>query len=530
VKQPINRLLMLGKRGLGGPIFQRIGQRLYAIGPPGNRTGIRVLGGLSASSTEGTNPAALTITIDATNEDGDPLAWSLSESLTWASFSPTSGTGETSVTVTLDPVGAGLAPGAYEGEFTITAAGAENSPYTGTLRMTYYATPVLAVTPVSLDFGLITEGDGFPVAQTLTVSNHAAPAGPMPFTAAGPVWLDVSQSGATVTVRPNTDVVGTYSDDVTITAASASNSPWVVPVTFDVQAPATIVLSESTLAFAAETGGAPANQTVTVTNGGDAPLSFTVSDNAPWLTVTPTSGTDGQVLTVSCSAQANVGNYSATITISDQSASNSPQTIAVSYTVSEPAGVIWEDDFDRADATGIANVGNGWEVATFATGHADLNIVSGALQIVGGSGYGLTFNPANGLAPSDFLLEVDIPSLTDSTYFGVCLRYDNVTNEGAKVIFTANDVTLNIGSTLGPSVDSVASTTHTAPAAGWSQSGPNTLGIKVEGASFELYLNGVLWKSATLSIDTYEGAGKAIGFCGEADNRFWNAIRILPLP
>ena len=187
---------MLGKRGLGGPIFQRVGQRLYMIGPPGNRTGIRVLGGLSASSTEGANPAALTITIDATDEDGESLAWSISESLAWASFSPSSGTGETSVTVTLDPVGAGLAPGEYEGEFTITAAGAENSPYTGTLRLTYYATPVLAVSPVSLDFGSVLVSDPLPVAQTLTVSNDAVPAGLMPFTVSGPSWLDVVQQGS----------------------------------------------------------------------------------------------------------------------------------------------------------------------------------------------------------------------------------------------------------------------------------------------------------------------------------------------
>jgi hypothetical protein len=236
MKQPINRLLMLGKRGLGGPFFQRVGQRLYMIGPPGNRTGIRVSGGLSASSIEGANPAALTLVVNATDENGDPVAWSLSESLAWASFLPISGTGETSVTVTLDPVGAGLAPGAYEGEFTITAAGAENSPYTGTLRLTYYATPVLAVAPVSLDFGLITEGDGLPAAQTLTVSNSASPTGPMSFTAAGPSWLDVSQSGAKVTVRPNTTVPGSYSGNITITSASASNSPWVVSVTFEVQA------------------------------------------------------------------------------------------------------------------------------------------------------------------------------------------------------------------------------------------------------------------------------------------------------
>jgi hypothetical protein len=41
MKQRINRLLMLGKRGLGGPLFQRIGSSLYGIGSPGKRHGIQ---------------------------------------------------------------------------------------------------------------------------------------------------------------------------------------------------------------------------------------------------------------------------------------------------------------------------------------------------------------------------------------------------------------------------------------------------------------------------------------------------------
>ncbi|MFN2200284.1 MAG: phage tail tube protein, partial [Caldilineaceae bacterium] len=314
--------------------------------------GICVSGVLSASSTEGTNPDALTLIINATDDNGDPIAWSISESLTWASFSPASGTGTTSVTVTLDPTGVSLAPGTYEGEFVITAAGAANSPYTGTLSLTHYATPVLNVTPVSLDFGQIIEGDGLPAARTLTVTNSASPAGPMTFTAAGPSWLTVSQSGATVTVRPNTGAIGTYSDDVTITSASASNSPWTVPVTFDVQEqPAIIVLSASSLLFAAEPDSAPANQTVTVTSGGTTPVNFTVSDDAPWLTVVPTSGTDGQVLTISCSAQAVEDTYNATITVTDPAAINSPQTIAVNYAVS--VNPIVGENLNSADAMSL---------------------------------------------------------------------------------------------------------------------------------------------------------------------------------
>ncbi|MFN2202608.1 MAG: N,N-dimethylformamidase beta subunit family domain-containing protein [Caldilineaceae bacterium] len=98
-----------------------------------------------------------------------------------------------------------------------------------------------------------------------------------------------------------------------------------------------IIPSTSLLSFSAFTDAAPAAQTVTITNGGDFPLNFTVSDDAAWLTVAPTTGTDGTVLTISCAAQANAGTNNATITITDAAASNSPQTIAVNYVVSAVA-------------------------------------------------------------------------------------------------------------------------------------------------------------------------------------------------
>ena len=126
---------------------------------PPTRNGISVSGGLSASSVEDTNPDALTITINATDAGGEPLAWSISESLAWASFSPASGTGETSVTVTLDPVGAGLTPGEYEGEFTINAEGAENTPYTGTLSLTVLP-PGLYILLEDGSFLLLEDGSG----------------------------------------------------------------------------------------------------------------------------------------------------------------------------------------------------------------------------------------------------------------------------------------------------------------------------------------------------------------------------------
>ena len=62
-------------------------------------------------------------------------------------------------------------------------------------------------------------------------------------------------------------------------------------------APPAIGASPTKFSFTATQGGAnPANQTLSISNTGDGTLSWTASDNAPWLTVSPASGTgDGAV-------------------------------------------------------------------------------------------------------------------------------------------------------------------------------------------------------------------------------------------
>jgi hypothetical protein len=81
-------------------------------------------------------------------------------------------------------------------------------------------------------------------------------------------------------------------------------------------------------------------------------LDFTVSDNATWLTVTPTSGTDGTSLTVSCAAQSVEDTYNGTITITDPAASNSPQTVSVGYTVAAVTGEVFYTGDPTPPSTG----------------------------------------------------------------------------------------------------------------------------------------------------------------------------------
>src|SRR5262249_5404866 len=62
----------------------------------------------------------------------------------------------------------------------------------------------------------------------------------------------------------------------------------------------TIGVSPASLSFTATAGGSnPANQTINITNTGGGTLNFTASDDAPWLTVSPASGTAPSTLTAS---------------------------------------------------------------------------------------------------------------------------------------------------------------------------------------------------------------------------------------
>lgn len=108
--------------------------------------------------------------------------------------------------------------------------------------------------------------------------------------------------------------------------------------------PARIVLSQSSISFTVEQGqSAPAPATVSISNGGEESLtgvSVSISYGTiatGWLTATlsGTSAPCNLTLTIS-STNFTPGNHSATVSVSGAGASNSPQTIQVSFTVTAP--------------------------------------------------------------------------------------------------------------------------------------------------------------------------------------------------
>lgn len=104
-------------------------------------------------------------------------------------------------------------------------------------------------------------------------------------------------------------------------------------------APPTIALDPSGFSFNAQQGKKEAlKATLNISNSGDSAMDWSLSTNAKWLNLYPTNGrikpreVDQVKLTVDASGM-RTGSYSSTITISAPGASNTPQTVPVSLTV-----------------------------------------------------------------------------------------------------------------------------------------------------------------------------------------------------
>jgi uncharacterized protein (TIGR03437 family) len=180
----------------------------------------------------GDAPAAQSVQI--ANAGTGTLAWTATASETWMSVSPASGTAPSTLSVAISP--AGLSAGTYTGSVQIASAGAANAPVSIGVTLTVTEAPAsLAVAPSALTFQY-TYGGTLPAAQDLAITN--AGGGTLAWTASsGVYWLSVSAASGSgpaslaVSVNPVNLAAGTYTENVTITAAGATGSPAQVSIT-----------------------------------------------------------------------------------------------------------------------------------------------------------------------------------------------------------------------------------------------------------------------------------------------------------
>ncbi len=292
----------------------------------------------------GTVPATQNVTLSATGGNvayTTGVTYQSGQAIGWlnATQSGTITSGSTGV-VQVSVNGSNLAAGTYNGSVIITSPGTTGSPIT--VNVTLVVAPgTLSVTPASLSF---TEVAGT-AAQSQNVQVSGTPSA-LNFTVSTPSnapWLTATASSlttpATVQVSVgNTGLTpGTYTSQVTITSPGATGSPQTVNVTLTVVAAQTFTVSPATVNFSYTIGtAAPQAQTVQVTSSGStAQFTAAVSNTAPWLTVTPTSGATPAPVSLSVNpAGLTAGTYTGTVAITSPSSASSPAaTITVTLTV-----------------------------------------------------------------------------------------------------------------------------------------------------------------------------------------------------
>jgi hypothetical protein len=203
--------------------------------------------------------------------------------------------------------------------------------------------PTLVVTPAQLNFTALANGTP-PANQTFTVTSTGDGSGDFQnFTLTeNSVWIIKSPvSGTTpktITVSINQTglVPGTYLDSIQVSSSTSANSPQWIKIGLTVTAPSpTISLSASSLSFIGVTSGPnPAPQSFIVKNTGGGTLNWSAAKGATWLTLSPGSGIDSGLVSVSVDNTGLLqGTYTDTIYITDPAATNSPKKVVVTFSL-----------------------------------------------------------------------------------------------------------------------------------------------------------------------------------------------------
>lgn len=274
----------------------------------------------------------------------------------WLTAALDSSTAPATLRVTSSP--GTLAVGTYTASLPVTAAGASNSPRPIAVSLHITTLPAVVLSPPALSFAA-TAGGTAPPAQTVAVTNggmgtlDGLSVGSVTYGPGAAGWLTATLSRttapATLTVTPTLGSLapGTYTATVPVTGAGVGTGAQSLAVTVTVAGVPRIGLAPPTVTFTGTAGGpAPAAQSVAVTNAGTGTLGgLTVGSISygagatAWLTATLSAPTAPATLTLSPTlGTVAPGTYTATVPVLAAGVGNSPQSVAVTLTVTgQPA-------------------------------------------------------------------------------------------------------------------------------------------------------------------------------------------------
>ncbi len=425
------------------------------------------------------DPVARTIEVTAATSD---QVSGLATSITYGEpahtgwLSATLGATGTPAVLTLRATTGTRPVGTYTATVAVTSPGASNSPRTIAVTFTVTAAPRIALGAATLAF-TAPSGGAAPAAQTVEITNtgggtlqdltvqtlhDGTPAG----------WLSASlnrtTAPATLTVQPSTTELptGVHTARLRVSAPGADNSPQEIVVTITVGSAPSIAVSATSAAFSAGAGGAnPAPATIQVTSGTGATLSgLTASvqytSGSGWLSATLNSTTAPAVLTLQATTGAlAAGTYTATVQLAAPSASNSPRTIDVTFTVSSdpvilvaPASLSFASTTDGPPPPQTIAVTNG--------GGGSVSGLSLTVQYAGTAGW-LTTSLNTTTAPATVTVQPSHAGLVAGTYTAT-LRIASASASNSPV-----SVTITYTVTAPPSITlSATSRTFTAVVGG----------------------------------------------------------------
>ncbi len=297
----------------------------------------------------GPNPSPQPLTI--TNTGGGTLNFTAITTVAWLKISP--GTGSLGAGISSNTIVSvqttGLVPGTYTGTIFVSALGPTSQSVIVTLTVSAGpppSPPIITLTPPALSFSA-TAGGSNPSQQSFLLFNTGP--GTLDWTATeASSWLTISptsgQGNANVIASVNTSslVAGLYTAVVTVSAVGAVSKTLTVTLML-ASPPSTPILTVNppALTFSTPFGSTnpPSPQSVSVTNmGGGGVLTWMTSENASWLTLSPSSGSTPSSFTAAVSiANLVPGTYQANVSVSG-SGGAATKVIPVTLTILPIAG------------------------------------------------------------------------------------------------------------------------------------------------------------------------------------------------
>ena len=176
-----------------------------------------------------------------------------------------------------------------------------------------------------------------------------------------------------------------------------------------------LVTTPSTLSFSAVVGGTnPSPAALSVANGGTGTLSFASATSAPWLAISPASGTAPATAQVTVSiAGLAAGTYASQITLSTGGAQSSISTVPVSLTLTSPGAALSVTPAQLSFSTtaGAANpASNRLAISSASAGTQPFTVTSNQSW--------LTAFPSSGTTPASERIRVSAAGLAAGTYIG----------------------------------------------------------------------------------------------------------------